>query len=109
MKIVGTIVEFNPLHNGHCYFIQQVKQQSKADILVAVMSGSFTMRGELSVFDKFTKTKQALQAGIDLVIELPFATVSKVPIYLPNLPFAHYLMPMWMKFGSVRKTTIPRF
>ena len=72
MKIVGTIVEFNPLHNGHCYFIQQVKQQSKADILVAVMSGSFTMRGELSVFDKFTKTKQALQAGIDLVIELPF-------------------------------------
>ena len=72
MKIVGLIVEYNPLHNGHKYHIEKVKSESKADILIAVMSSSFTMRGELSLFDKFTKTNQALNSGIDIVIELPF-------------------------------------
>ncbi len=72
MKIIGTIVEYNPLHNGHLYAIKQIKKESNADIVVAVMSGNFTMRGELSIFDKFEKTSQALKAGIDIVIELPF-------------------------------------
>lgn len=72
MKIVGTIVEFNPLHNGHLYAISQIKKESHADLVVAVMSGNFTMRGELSLFNKFEKTKQALNAGIDVIIELPF-------------------------------------
>ncbi len=72
MKIVGTIVEYNPLHTGHIYAIEEIKKQSQADVLVAVISGNFTMRGDLSLFDKFEKTRQALRAGIDLVIELPF-------------------------------------
>lgn len=72
MKIIGTVVEFNPLHYGHVYAINEIKKQSGTDVLVAVMSGEFTMRGELSLFDKFTKTHQALKAGIDLVIELAF-------------------------------------
>ncbi|MDE6241087.1 MAG: nucleotidyltransferase family protein [Anaeroplasmataceae bacterium] len=71
MKIVGTIVEYNPLHNGHIYALKEIKRLSQADMIVAVLSGNFTMRGDLSIFDKFEKTKQALQAGIDLVIELP--------------------------------------
>lgn len=72
MKIVGTIVEYNPLHNGHIYAIEEIKRLSHADILLVILSGNFTMRGDLSIFDKFEKTKQALRAGIDLVIELPF-------------------------------------
>ena len=72
MKIVGLIVEYNPLHNGHKYHIEKVRKESNADILIAVMSSSFTMRGELSLFDKFTKTHQALSSNIDIVIELPF-------------------------------------
>lgn len=72
MKIVGTIVEYNPLHNGHIYALNEIKKLSQADIIVAVLSGNFTMRGDLSIFDKFEKTRQALKAGIDLVIELPF-------------------------------------
>ena len=72
MKVVGLIVEYNPLHNGHKYHIDKVKTESNADLLIAVMSSSFTMRGELSLFDKFTKTNQALNSGIDIVIELPF-------------------------------------
>ena len=72
LKIVGTIVEYNPLHNGHAYAIEQIKKQSQADVIIAVMSGDFTMRGELSLFNKFEKTNQALSIGIDLIIELPF-------------------------------------
>lgn len=85
MKIVGTIVEYNPLHNGHIYAINEIKRLSQADVLVAVMSGNFTMRGELSIFDKFEKTKQALQAGIDLVIELPFVlAVQNADLFAQN-------------------------
>ncbi|MCM1130520.1 MAG: nucleotidyltransferase family protein [Roseburia sp.] len=72
MKIVGTIVEYNPLHNGHIYALNEIKKHSHADLVVAVLSGNFTMRGDLSIFDKFEKTRQALQIGMDLVIELPF-------------------------------------
>lgn len=72
MKIVGTIVEYNPLHNGHIYALNEIKKQSQADLLVVVLSGNCTMRGDISIFDKFEKTKQALIASIDIVIELPF-------------------------------------
>lgn len=72
MKVVGTIVEYNPLHNGHIYALNEIRKQSQADVVIAVLSGNFTMRGDLSIFDKFEKTRQALKAGIDLIIELPF-------------------------------------
>lgn len=72
MKVVGTIVEYNPLHNGHLYALEKIKKLSQADCVVAILSGNFTMRGDLSIFDKFEKTRQALKAGVDLIIELPF-------------------------------------
>ncbi len=72
MKIVGTIVEYNPLHNGHVYALNEIRRLSQADVIVAVLSGDFTMRGDLSLWNKFEKTKYALQAGVDIVIELPF-------------------------------------
>ena len=71
MKVVGIIVEYNPLHNGHRYHIKKVREESNADIVIAVMSSSITMRGDLSIFDKFTKTRQAMENDVDLVIELP--------------------------------------
>ena len=36
------------------------------------ISTSFTMRGEISVINKFDKTNALLQAGVDLVLEFPF-------------------------------------
>lgn len=73
MKVVGVIVEYNPLHNGHVYHINKIKELSNADIIIAVMSSSITMRGDLSLFNKFEKTRQALNNNIDIVIELPLA------------------------------------
>ena len=82
MKIVGIICEYNPLHNGHIYHFNKIKDESKADIVICVMSSSFSSRGDLSIFDKFTKTKQALKLGIDLVIELPLIyTVERADIF----------------------------
>lgn len=71
MNVTGIIVEYNPLHNGHIYHIQNTKKYTNCDAIIAVMSGPFVQRGEPAVVDKWTRTKMALQSGIDLVIELP--------------------------------------
>lgn len=71
-KVLGLVLELNPFHNGHLYFIQEAKKVVEPDLTIAVVSSSFTMRGEVSVIDKFTKTGLVLEAGIDLVFELPF-------------------------------------
>ncbi len=72
MKILGLILELNPFHNGHKYFIDKVKEDIKPDIVIAIISTSFTMRGDISVLDKHTKTKLCLENGIDIVLENPF-------------------------------------
>lgn len=72
MKACGLIVEYNPFHNGHLYHVQQAKTISSADCIIAVMSGSFLQRGEPAVMDKFHRTRAALAAGVDIVLELPY-------------------------------------
>lgn len=72
MKLAGIIVEYNPFHNGHLYHIQKTKELTNCDAIVAITSGNFSQRGDVSVIDKFEKTKAALLNGVDLVIELPY-------------------------------------
>ena len=67
---VAVICEFNPFHNGHRYILNQAKKLS-GEPVIAIMSGSFTQRGEVAVTDKFTRARIALQNGADLVVELP--------------------------------------
>lgn len=71
MKITAIIAEYNPFHNGHLKQLRTAKRETEADALVVVMSGSFTERGDLAIVDKFTRANWALQAGADLVLELP--------------------------------------
>lgn len=73
MKAAGIVVEYNPLHNGHLYHIQETKKLTQCDILIAVMSGNFLQRGEPALLPKYSRSKMALQAGADIVIELPYA------------------------------------
>lgn len=70
MKTAAIIAEYDPFHYGHKYLIEQTRKAGATHIL-AVMSGSFTQRGGVAVFDKFTRVKTALENGVDLVIELP--------------------------------------
>ena len=72
MEIIGIIAEYNPFHTGHKYHIEKIKELYPDSLLVAVISTTFTQRGEISVLNKWDKTKIALDNDIDLVIELPF-------------------------------------
>ena len=70
MKISGIICEYNPLHNGHLYHLEQVRRGG-AEGIVAVMSGNFVQRGDAALLDKFTRARLAIEGGVDLVLELP--------------------------------------
>lgn len=72
MESIGIIAEYNPFHNGHLYHINKIKEKYKDHVIVLVMTGNFTERGDVSIIDKWKRTEIALKAGCDLVIELPF-------------------------------------
>lgn len=71
MGAVGIIAEYNPLHNGHIYHMEEARRQTGADFVVVAMSGNFVQRGEPACADKFTRAEWALRAGVDLVLEIP--------------------------------------
>lgn len=71
MKIIGIIAEYNPFHNGHLYQINKIKEMYPESIIIAIISTNFTERGEISLLNKWDKTKICLTSGIDLVVELP--------------------------------------
>ena len=70
--MVGIICEYNPFHNGHLYHLNKVKELFPNEIITLVLGGNFLNRGDVSVINKWNKTKLALDYGIDLVVELPF-------------------------------------
>jgi len=72
MRAVGLITEYNPFHNGHLHHLQESRKAADAEVAVAVMSGHFLQRGEPALVDKWVRTKMALAAGVDVVVELPF-------------------------------------
>ena len=71
MKSIGIICEYNPFHNGHIYHIEKIKKMYPDYVIVLVMSGNYTQRGDVSIIDKWKKTDIALDY-VDLVVELPF-------------------------------------
>lgn len=71
-KVLGLILELNPFHNGHKYFIDKAIEEIKPDVTIAIISSSFMMRGDPMIMDKFSKTRILLDNNIDLVLELPF-------------------------------------
>lgn len=76
--VVGIVAEYNPFHNGHKLQIDYAKEVLKADAVIVAMSGSFTQRGEIACFDKYTRAHAALLGGADVILEIPtiFATSS---------------------------------
>lgn len=71
MKIVGLITEYNPFHNGHLYHIEKAKEITKADAVIVVMSGNYVQRGAPAIMPKHLRAEVALEAGVDIVLELP--------------------------------------
>lgn len=72
MNIIGIIAEYNPFHNGHIYHINKIKEKYPNSLIILVLNGYFTERGDISILSKENKTKIALDNNIDIVLELPF-------------------------------------
>ncbi|MBQ4612527.1 MAG: nucleotidyltransferase family protein [Clostridia bacterium] len=70
MRVAGIIAEYDPFHNGHQCHVDSVRQDGATHV-VAVISGSFTQRGEPALLTKFQRAEMALRCGVDLVLELP--------------------------------------
>lgn len=68
-KNAAVICELNPLHLGHRWLFQQVKEAGMG--LVCILSGNFVQRGEPAILDKWSRARLALENGADLVLELP--------------------------------------
>jgi len=77
LSVVGIVTEYNPLHYGHTRHIQAARQLTGSEAVICVMSGSFTQRGEPALVNKWSRTAMALEAGVDLVFELPFVFAAR--------------------------------
>ncbi len=73
MTVVGIISEYNPLHQGHAYHLENARKKAEADACVCVLSSSFVQRGEPALLSKWARARMAISAGADLVLELPSA------------------------------------
>lgn len=74
MKTMGIIAEYNPFHNGHLLHLSEGLAATGATHSVAVMSGDFVQRGEPAILDKWTRARMAVDAGVNLVVELPVSS-----------------------------------
>ncbi|MGF7436395.1 nucleotidyltransferase [Lentilactobacillus senioris] len=102
MKAVAIIAEYNPFHNGHLYQLKAAKEQTGADVVIALLSGNWVQRGEPAAFDKWQRTQLALAGGVDLVVELPF-NYAVQPAHLfaeGGVKLAEALHATWLSFGA---------
>lgn len=76
MQLVGVICEYNPFHLGHLRQLTLIRRSlTEPAAIVCLMSGNYVQRGEPAIFDKSTRARAAVQAGADLVLELPLGYV----------------------------------
>ena len=73
MKICAIICEYNPLHYGHLYHIQKAKELSGCDAVMCIQAGNWTQRGEPAITNKYVRARMALEAGADIVVQIPTA------------------------------------
>ncbi len=101
MNALGIISEYNPFHNGHLYQIQCARQDHPDSVIIALMSGDFTQRGELACLSKFDRTRTVLP-HVDLVIELPhqFAIQSAQYFAQGAIEALRHLNVSTLSFGS---------
>ena len=72
MNVIGLIAEYNPIHLGHIYQINKIKEIYPNSIIILITNTTFTQRGEVSILNKWNKALLSLNNNIDLIVELPF-------------------------------------
>ena len=71
---IGIVAEFNPLHSGHRYLIEcarKLADKNNGEVICA-MREFFTQRGEVAIVDGYTRAREAVRSGCDMVIALPY-------------------------------------
>ena len=101
-QIIGIIGEYNPIHLGHIYQINEIKKKYPNSLIILVTNTSFTERGDVSILNKWNKTKISLENNIDLVVELPFPYATQSADIFANgaLKILNYLKINILVFGS---------
>lgn len=77
MRTFGIIAEYNPFHLGHLYQINKIKEIEPDSCIIVLVSSCFSQRGDISVMDKWERTKILLDNKIDMVVEFPFGYASQ--------------------------------
>ena len=100
--MVGIIGEYNPFHNGHLYHIKKVKAMFPNETICLVLVGNFLNRGDISIIEKYDKTRLALKYGIDLIVELPTSfAIQAADIYaFGAISILTHLKCNYLVFGS---------
>lgn len=101
-SILTIISEYNPLHLGHLYQLQESIKNTSCKYKVCILSGSFVQRGEPAIVDKWSRAKMALEAGFDIVLELPtlYAISSAENYAYGALSMAKQIKTTFLSFGS---------
>ena len=74
MQAAGIIIEYNPLHHGHLWLLEETRRLLGPDTaLIGVMSGDFVQRGDFAILRRQARAKAAVESGVDLVLELPLS------------------------------------
>ena len=71
--VVGIICEYDPFHLGHAHQFDLIRRKWPGAAIVCLMSGCFTQRGMPAMLGPRFRAQAALNAGADLVLELPCA------------------------------------
>ena len=102
MKVIGVIAEYNPFHLGHLYQINKIKEIYPDSIIIAIISTNFTQRGDISIINKWDKTKICLEHNIDIILELPtlYATQSSDIFAYASLKILNEFKIDTLVFGS---------
>lgn len=100
MKKLAIISEYNPFHNGHNYIQKKAREITNADIVIAIMSGDFVQRGEISLIDKYKRANSAMLSA-DLVIEMPsFISLQAANLFArKNIEILNKLEIDYLAFG----------
>lgn len=95
MKNVAIICEFDPLHLGHIHLISSLREMG-AKRIICIMSGAFCQRGDTSTFSRAVRAECAVEAGADVVLELPFPWSCSSAEF-----FAHGAMSLIKSIGNI--------
>ena len=102
MNTIGLIAEYNPLHNGHIYQINEIKKMYPDSLIILCLGSYFTERGDIGILSKEEKIKISLEYDIDIVVELPIMyTVQSADIFAyQSIKILNYLGIDTLVFGS---------